>query len=303
MAAKRIGDAAAYIRSLAQLRARNVEWAERAVREAVSLSSQEALKMKVIDLVASDLSDLLRQLDGRQVKLASGSVRLATQGALVVEFEADWRTRLLSVIADPSLALILMLVGIYGLLFEFSNPGFVLPGVVGGICLLLALFAFQMLPVNYAGLALILLGVGMLVAEAFLPSFGVLGLGGIAAFVLGAVLLIDSETPGFGIPASLIAVVSVVSAAFILVVAGMAAKARRRPVVNIVSGSSALVGATGELVEFAGGEGWAMIRGEHWKVRSAGNLSSGSGVRVTRVHGVALEVEPDPARPTTGGRS
>jgi len=290
MTAKRVGDASAYIRSLAQLRGRNAEWAEKAVREAVSLSSREALKNKVIDLIADDVTDLLQQVNGREVKLATGAVRVATSGAQVVEFEADWRTRLLSVITEPSLALILMMVGIYGLLFEFSNPGFVLPGVVGGISLLLALFALQMLPVNYAGLALILLGVAFLIAEAFLPSFGALGVGGIVAFGFGAVLLIDGDVPGFGIPISLIALLSATSAAFILVVAGMAAKARQRPVVNILSGSPAMLGATGELIEFSGGEGWAMIRGEHWKVRGAKDLRAGRQVRVTRVQGAALEV-------------
>ena len=290
MTAKRVGDAAAYIRSLAQLRGRNADWAERAVREAVSLSSREALKSNVIDLIAEDATDLLRQVNGREVKLASGTVRLATLGAPVVEFEADWRTRLLSVITEPSLALILMLVGLYGLLFEFSNPGFVLPGVVGGICLLLALFALQMLPVNYAGLALILLGVAFLVAEAFLPSFGALGVGGIVAFAFGAVLLFDADVPGLGIPTSLIALLSAASAAFILVVAGMAAKARRRPIVNLLSGSPAMLGAAGELIEFSGGEGWALIRGEHWKVRGAPDLQAGRQVRVTHVQGAALEV-------------
>ena len=300
MTAKRVGDAAAYIRSLAQLRGRNAEWAEKAVREAVSLSSQEALKSNVVDLVARDVTDLLRQVNGREVVLASGTLRLATLGAHVVEFEADWRTRLLSVITEPGLALILMLVGIYGLLFEFSNPGFVLPGVVGGISLLLALFAFQMLPINYAGLALILLGVGFLIAEAFLPTFGTLGVGGIVAFAFGAVLLVDTDVPEFGIPKSLIALLSVTSAAFALVVAGMAAKARRRPVVNMLNGSPALLGVIGELIEFAGGEGWAMVRGEHWKVRGADNLQAGRPVRVTRVRGTALEVAAETVDLTTG---
>jgi membrane-bound serine protease (ClpP class) len=187
------------------------------------------------------------------------------------------------------------MVGIYGLLFEFSNPGFVLPGVVGAICLTLALFGLQMLPVSYAGLGLILLGVAFLVAEAFLPSFGVLGLGGIAAFAIGAVLLIDSEVPGFGVPLWLIGLLSAVSAVFILLVAGTAAKARRRPV---VSGVSTLVGRTGELVEFAGGEGWARIQGDYWKVRGAGDLRAGRQVRVTQVRGGALQVsaqEPEDA--------
>ena len=287
MAAKRISDASAYIRSLAQLRGRNVQWAEQAVREAVSLSAHEALRLNVIDVVARDLPDLLQQLDGREVNMPAGTLRLATQGATLLAFDADWRSRVLSVITDPSLALILMLVGIYGLLFEFSNPGFVLPGVVGAICLLLALFAFQMLPVNYAGLALILLGIAFLVAEAFLPSFGALGLGGIVAFAAGAVLLIDTDIPGFGVPMALIAALTAASAAFVLVVVGMAAKARQRPV---VSGARTLLGATGELVEFSGGEGWAMVQGENWRVRGNAALRTGHRVRVTRVAGTTLDV-------------
>ena len=207
LAAKRINDATAYIRSLAQLRGRDVAWAEQAVRESVSLAASDALARKVIDLIAVDVADLRRQLDGRVVPLgdARGTVvTLATAQAAVVAVEPDWRGRLLAVISDPSLALMLMMIGVYGLLFEFMNPGFVAPGVIGGVCLLLALWGLQMLPINYAGLALILLGIGFFVAEAFVPSYGVLGLGGIAAFAFGALLLIDSELPGFGIPLSLI---------------------------------------------------------------------------------------------------
>jgi len=297
LAAKRVGDAAAYIRSLAQLRGRNAEWAEKAVREAVSLSASEALALHVIDLVARDVPDLLQQLDGREVGLPGRTVRLAVRDALVVPFDPDWRSRLLSVIADPSLALILMMVGLYGLLFEFANPGFVLPGVVGAICLLLALFALQMLPVNYAGLGLILLGLAFLVAEAYLPSFGALGLGGMVAFAMGAVLLIDSEAAGFGIPLPLVAVLTGVSAMFVLVVASMAARARRRPV---VSGMPALLGARGELLEFAQGEGWAMVQGEPWKVRAAAQLLPGTPVRVIGVLDGALEIEADARAPAKG---
>nr|WP_251010826.1 nodulation protein NfeD [Variovorax paradoxus] len=290
MNAKRLADASAYIRSLAQLRGRNADWAEQAVRESVSLSAQEALQKKVITLVARDVADLLMQVHGREVSLAHGTVRLATQRAQLLAFDADWRSRLLSVITEPSLALILLMVGIYGLLFEFSNPGFVLPGVVGAICLTLAMFGLQMLPVNYAGLALILLGVAFLIAEAFLPSFGVLGLGGIAAFAIGAVLLIDNDAPGFGVPLWVIAATSAASALFILVVAGMAAKARRRPV---TTGISTLVGTTGELVEFSNGEGWAQIQGDYWRVTGAGDLRTGGRVRVSGVQGVVLQVAPE----------
>jgi membrane-bound serine protease (ClpP class) len=261
------------------------------VREAVSLSSQEALEGRVVDVVAGSVESLLQQLDGRELRVAGdASVRLATRGAPLVDFDADWRTRLLTVLADPSLALILMVVGIYGLMFEFSNPGYVLPGVVGGICLLTALFAFQMLPVNYAGLALIALGIGLFVAEAFVPSFGVLGLGGVVAFAIGAVLLLDSDAEGYGIPLALVAALAVTSALFVAVVAGMAVRARARPVVNLVAGGRVLVGASGELVEFADGEGWAIVGGELWRVRGAATLRAGQPVRVTDVQGMVLAV-------------
>ncbi|MEX8518929.1 MAG: nodulation protein NfeD [Leptothrix sp. (in: b-proteobacteria)] len=296
LAAKRIADASAYIRSLAQLRGRNAEWAEKAVREAVSLSAREALKLNVISLIARDLPDLLQQLDGRVVSLPGGSVRLATRDLALQAFEPDWRNRLLAVITEPSLALILMMLGIYGLVFEFSNPGFVLPGVAGAICLLLGLFALQMLPVNYAGLGLIGLGLAFLGAEAFMPSFGVLGLGGVVAFALGAVLLIDSDVPGFGIPYPLIALLSVSSAAFVLCIGSMAARARLRP---LVSGVPAMVGARGALIEFADGQGWALIQGEHWRVRSSAALQPAQRVRVSGVQGLTLEVTAEPAEPTT----
>ena len=289
LTAKRISDAAAYIRGLAQLRGRNAEWGEKAVREAVSLSAPEALQLKVVDLVAVDLPDLLRQLDGRELRIGATAHRLQTRGAPQVAFEEDWRSHLLSVITNPSLALLLMMVGIYGLVFEFSNPGMVAPGVVGAICLVLALFALQMLPVSYAGLALILLGIAFLVAEAFLPSFGVLGLGGIVAFAFGCVMLIDSDSPGWGVPLPLVGGLALLTAAFILLVAGMAAKAKRRPV---VTGPQTLVGAGGELVEYSGGQGWALVQGEHWKVRGPAQLQVGDRVLVSRLHDGVLDVVP-----------
>jgi membrane-bound serine protease (ClpP class) len=301
MAAKRVNDASAYIRSLAQLRGRDVAWAEQAVRESVSLAANEALARKVIDLVAADVADLLRQLDGRTLKLGptgATTVKLATAGAAIVAVEPDWRGKLLAAISNPSVALVLMMIGIYGLLFEFMNPGFVAPGVIGGVCLLLAMWGLQMLPINYAGLALILLGIAFLVAEAFVPSYGVLGLGGIAAFVFGALLLVDDEIPGFGIPLPLIGALALVSAACVIGIAGMAARARMRPV---VSGPQRLVGAAGELIEFGGGEGWAEVAGERWRVTGAPSLQPGDQVRVTRVDGLTLEVSPVAAAASAGG--
>ncbi len=303
MSAKRVNDATAYIRGLAQLRGRDSAWAEQAVRDAVSLPARDALAHKVIDLVAVDMNDLLRQLDGRQVRLgdaAGRTVTLATAHAAVVALEPGWRGHLLAVISDPSLALVLMMIGIYGLLFEFLNPGFVAPGVIGGVCLLLALWGLQMLPVNYAGLALLLLGVALFVAEAFVPSFGVLGIGGTAAFGFGALLLIDRDAPGFGIPLPLIGAVTLVSAAFVIGLVGMAVKARRRPV---VSGTARLVGVPGEVLEFGGGQGWARVEGERWQVRAGEALRPGQRVQVTRVDGLTLEVSALDPHPTSQGAS
>jgi membrane-bound serine protease (ClpP class) len=289
MERKQVHDAAAYIRGLAQMRGHNVEWAERAVREAVSLSADEALAQNVIDVVARDVPDLLVKLDGRKATTAGGEQTLATKGAEAVTFAPDWRNRLLAVIANPSVALILMMIGIYGLFFEFSNPGFVLPGVAGAIALLLGLFALQMLPVNYAGLALILLGLAFMIAEVFLATFGVLGVGGIIAFVIGAVLLIDTEVPAFGIPYTLIAGLAVATAAFVFFVSGAALKARRRPV---VSGSEELLGSTGLVLDDLTGEGWARVHSEQWRVRSAVPLKRGQVVRVTGRDGLVLTVAP-----------
>jgi membrane-bound serine protease (ClpP class) len=290
MRAKQVHDAAAYIRGLAQLRGRNAEWAEKAVREAVSLAAEEALKLNVVDLVAEDVADLTRQLDGRTVKTAAGERKLDLGAAPRVAFEPDWRVKLLAVLTNPSVAYILMLIGIYGLFFEFSNPGFILPGVAGAICLLLALFAFQLLPVNYAGLALILLGIAFMVGEAFMPSFGALGIGGLIAFVIGSIMLIDTEVPGFGIPWEVVGVVAALSAVFLIFVVGMALKARRRPV---VTGVEELVGRVGEMVEDApDGSGMAFVHSELWKVRAATALAKGQKVRVTAVRDLLLDVVP-----------
>jgi len=298
MERKQVHDAAAYIRGLAQMRGHNAEWAERAVREAVSLSADEALAQKVIDVIARDVADLLAKLDGRKTTTAGGEQTLATKGTEAVTFSPDWRNRLLAVIANPSVALILMMIGMYGLFFEFSNPGFVLPGVAGAIALLLGLFALQMLPVNYAGLALILLGLGFMIAEVFIGTFGALGVGGIIAFVIGAVLLIDTDVPAFGISYGLIAGLTVVTAAFIFFVSTAALKARRRPV---VSGSEELLGSSGLVLDDLDHEGWARVHSEQWRVRSAVPLKRGQSVRVTGRDGLVLTVSPRDER-TKGER-
>ena len=286
---KAVHDAAAYIRSLAELHGRNAEWAERAVREAVSLSADAALKTGVIDVIADDIGDLLQKIHGREVKLSDSTATLDTANLAIIQIGPDWRSRLLSVIGDPGIAYILLLLGIYGLLYEFSNPGMLFPGVVGGICLLLALFALQLLPINYTGLALIILGIALMVAEAFMPSFGALGLGGLAAFVIGSVMLIDTDVPGYGISWAMIMPLAVTTAAFIFIVARLALQARRRPV---VTGGEELPGAAGEIIDDMNNEGWARVHSELWKVRSAVPLSRGTSVKVTARDGLILNVEP-----------
>ena len=287
---KAVFDAAAYIRGLAQLRGRNAEWAQRAVREAVSLSAEEALKLNVIDLIATDLPDLLVKLDGRALNVAGQDRILRTAGVEITSIEPDWRSRFLALITDPSIAYILLLLGIYGLLFEFYNPGFLLPGVVGAICLLIALYALQLLPVNFAGVALLVLGIAFMIAEVFVPAYGSLGIGGIIAFVIGSVMKIDTDIPGLIQPWPLIAAIAFLSALFIGAVVGMAMQARKRPV---VSGSEELVGAAGEVIEDFAQEGWARIHSENWTVRSTVPLKRGQKIRVTAINGLVLEVAPD----------
>jgi membrane-bound serine protease (ClpP class) len=288
---KAVNDAVAYIRSLAELRGRNADWAERAVREAATLTASAALKERVIDLIAQDLDDLLVQIDGRTVKTAAGEVRLETKASRVVELKPDWKTQIMQVISDPNVALILMTIGIYGILFEFWNPGAVAPGVIGGICLLVGLAALSVLPVNYAGLALLILGVALMVAEAFMPSFGIVGLGGIAAFAIGALFLFDPDQSDIPIQASwpVIAALTALSAAFFLGVLGLAMRARRRPV---ITGAEEMIGSVGEVVAWAGARGRVRVRGEIWGAESALILAEGQKVRVTGRTGLVLAVEP-----------
>lgn len=291
---KQMHDAAAYIRGLAQMHGRNAEWAERAVREAVSLSANEALAQKVIDLTAQNVPDLLRQVDGRQINTANGVHTLHTAGAAIQTIKLDDRTRFLAVITDPGTALMLLLVGFFGLIFEFTNPGIVLPGVIGAISLLLGLFALQMLPVNYAGLGLILLGLGFLVAEVYLPTFGAVGIGGLVAFGFGATMLIDTDQPGFGIPLPLIIALAAIAALFLYFVFSAVLKSRQRPV---VSGGEELLGSAGIMLhdmQFDGviSEGWARVHSEQWRAQSALPLEKGQRVRVTARTGLILRVEP-----------
>lgn len=286
---KVVNDAAAYIRSLADLHGRNADWAERAVREGASLSAEEALKLGVIDLVAPSLEVLLERIDGRSVRLGERRTTLDTEGLGIVEREPNWKTRLLAVIGNPNVAYILLLIGIYGLIYEFANPGVVLPGTVGALSLLLALYAFQLLPINYAGLALIALGLGLMILEVFTPSFGALALGGAAAFVIGSLILIDADAPGFGISVPLVLSFTVVSALSLFFIVGFAVKAHRRPV---VTGPDELVGALGQTVSGFPGEGSVRLRGEIWAARSNRTMPPGTRIRVTGRDSLTLLIEP-----------
>lgn len=294
MEAKAVNDAAAYIRALAELRGRNVDWAEQAVRQAASLSVSAALKQGVIDIEARNIGDLLTQMHGRTITAAGRRITLDTAGLALEHVTPDWRTQLLAAITNPNVALILMMIGVYGLIFEFMNPSSFLPGTVGAICLLLALYAFAALPVNYAGLALILLGIGLLVSEAFLFSHGILGTGGIIAFALGAAILIDADVPDFRISRSVIAGVAVASAAFILLVVRTALGARHR---KVVSGPEEMVGAPGIVQDWNNGSGHVFVHGERWMASSDVLLSKGQPIHVAALLGLTLRVDKDPSSP------
>jgi membrane-bound serine protease (ClpP class) len=289
MTHKMVNDAAAYIRSLAEMHGRNEQWAEKAVREAASLSAAEALKLHVIDIVAVDVSDLLRQLDGRKVNVAGKELLLNTGQVEIKSIKQDWRNRFLAMITNPSMAYILMMIGIYGLAIEFSHPGTVVSGTVGGICLLLALYAFQLLPVNYAGMGLILLGIALMIAEAFVTSFGILGLGGIVSFVIGSVILMNTDVPGFGIDLGLIAGFALSSAVFFIIAIGLIFKARHRP---IVSGKEEMIGLVGEAIDDFTGTGMVRVHSENWRASCDQPLRKNEKVMVTAIDGLLLQVIP-----------
>lgn len=289
MKRKMVNDAVSYIRSLAQLRSRNEHWAEKSVREAASLPANEALKQNVIDIVAAGMGDLLKQIDGREVLILGQKKIMHTAGLVLSKIEPDWRNRLLSVITNPNIAYILMLVGIYGLIFEFSNPGVIIPGTIGGICLLLALYAFQLLPINYAGMGLILLGIALMVGEAFEPSFGMLGIGGLIAFVFGSIILIDTTAPGYGLDYSVIATFAVSSIIMFSIVIGMAIKARRRAV---VSGLDELLGSEAVVIDDFEKDGKVKLHSEIWNAHCDSALHKGQYVTVTGIKGLILNVEP-----------
>jgi len=286
---KALNDTKAYIKSLAELRDRNATWGVQAVEAAESLSAQDALRLHVIDMAAENREDLLRQLDGRTVGMDGSSVTLRTSDVRIVPFEADWKTRFLAVITNPNIALILLMLALYGIFFELLNPGGIFPGVVGVIAGVLALYALNLLPFNYAGLLLILLGVAFMIAELFVSGFGILGLGGAAAFAFGALLLFDAETLGTDISLPLILALTIVSLLFFLLVVRLLLQSRAR---RVVSGVEEMIGMDAEVLEETGGGYWVRCHGERWYAEAAAPLSVGQHARVASVSGLTLHLSP-----------
>lgn len=285
---KEINDAQAYIRSLAQLRQRNVKWAEQAVTQAASLSASEALQLKVIDLIANDIPDLLAKIDGKSVQLQGKTWVIHSQALAVQRLAPNSRTRFLSVITDPRIAYSLLMIGICGLFFEFMSPGFILPGVVGGIALLIGLYALQLLPINYTGFTLIILGLGCIIAEIFISAFGSLGIGGIIAFLMGSIMLIKPGATGFNLPISLIIAVTILIALFFLIVLNLALRSRRR---RIVSGKEGMIGSEGVVV-FDNDIVWIHVAGERWQAVDDQSLKNGQRVQIIGIKGLKLKVRP-----------
>lgn len=287
MEKKTINDSIAYIKDLAKLRGRNVEWAEKMVAESASLQSDEALRLGVIDVVAVGTSDLLQQINGRKVSVQNQPYSIDSKDAHVEPFERDWRLKFLEVITDPSIVYILLMIGIWGLFFEFVNPGLIFPGVAGGISLLIALYALQLLPIDYTGLALIVLGILFMGSEVFVTSYGVLGIGGVIAFVVGSILLFDQKD--YAPPWTLIIGMSVISLAFFLGVVGFALKARTR---KVVSGKEALPSSRAIVQESFKTKGWVRVEGELWKARTTIPLQKGQEVQIIKCEGLELTVKP-----------
>ncbi len=286
---KAVNDAVAYIHGLAQLRGRNAVWAEAAVRGAASLSASDAREQNVIDIVAKDIPDLLQQLQGRKVSAADHELVLDTRGLALRSVAPDWRTRVLLILTHPTIAYGLLLIGIYGLLLEGYNPGAVLPGVVGALSLLLGLYGLQLLAVNYAGLALMALGIGLIVAEFFMPAFGSLGVGGLAAFVIGSLILFDNHAAGMQVALPLIVGIAVAGALVIVAIIRLAARARRRPP---STGVETMIGATVEAINDCRDQCVVRFGGELWNARTAGPLHAGQRARIVKVVDLTLWVEP-----------
>ncbi len=293
MSRKVVNDAVAYLQSLAELRGRNIEWAERTVREGANLRASEALAQNVIDLIAEDLGELLQAVDGRTVETHAGAKTLNTAGAVVTVVESDWRHDLLETITDPSIAYGLLIIGIYALILEFYNPGMIVPAVAGIIMILLGAYGLQLLPVNYAGVALVLLGVALMIVEVVTPTLGILGVGGLVAFVLGSMIMFDSEVPGLELPLSLIAAFTAATGLTVFFVVGMAVRARRQ---KVVSGVEAMIGGSGEALRTFeknhdhSYHGDVRAFGEIWQARSHHPIAAGDKVHVEAVDGLVLQV-------------
>jgi membrane-bound serine protease (ClpP class) len=289
MERKVLNDAIAYIRGLAERHGRNADWAEEAVRDAATLTAREALERNVIEFIADDHAALLEMIDGHEIEVAGETVAMETSNVVIEEYEASWRIKILSAVANPEIVLILGMIGLYGLMYEGWNPGAIIPGVVGIICLLLAAYGLQVLPVNYAGLALIIVGLALMTAEAFAPSFGALGLGGIAAFVFGAIMMFDSGIPGFGISLTFVISVAVLAALFVIWLVGYVLKLRRR---GAVSGADSIIGGVGVAMSDFAGEGKVWLEGEAWAARSNEPITKDQQVVVKNLVGLTLEIEP-----------
>jgi membrane-bound serine protease (ClpP class) len=284
---KVVNDAIAYIRSLAALNGRNADWAADAVRSAVSLPAADALSLHVIDVVADNVPDLLRQIDGRTAKVAGKPERLATAGLDVTNVPPDWRTELLALVTNPNVAFILLLIGVYGLILEFFNPGAVAPGLIGAISLFVALYALALLPINYAGAALVLIGIGLMIAEAHIGAFGAIGVGGVAAFVIGALMMFPSRAPGFALSYAVVIGTAICSAALFLLALAVLLRSRKRPV---VTGGEALIGSPGETVSWQGHAGRVLVHGEIWLARADAPLAAGTAIKVVSRDGLILHV-------------
>ena len=300
MERKGVNDAVAYIKSLAELRNRNVEWAEQTVRTAANLPASEALEQNVIDIIAPDIDSLLAQIDGRTLDVDGRDVTLSLADADIEHIVPDWRYELLGLITDPNVAYILLMIGVYGLILEFYNPGTGIAGVTGIICLLLGAYALQMLPINYAGLALMIVGIGLLVAEAFSPSFGVLGTGGLIAFIFGSIILMDTDLPAYQISLPIIVAFAAASAGLLIFTTGAAIKARNSAV---VSGTEGMIGQQGVVIDSFEGSGHIRAFGEIWQASSATPLVRGNTVTITDVDGLTLGVEPSADGPSTAQSS
>jgi membrane-bound serine protease (ClpP class) len=285
--AKAVNDAVAFIRSLAELRGRNAEWAEKAVREAASISASEAREKGVIEIVASSMTDLMQQADGRTVEIGGAERRLDTEGIQLETFEPSTLTKVLGILANPNVAFIFMLIGIYGLIFEFANPGTIGPGVIGVICLVIGLYSLNQLPLDYAGLTLVLLGLAFMVAEALTPTFGILGFGGLAAFIIGSLFLVDTDVPEYQLSTGVIVGTALASGLLLVVVLGYAWRSQTR---KVTAGPNPYIGEAATVLEWSNGEGYVRAQGDRWHARGDVDVSPGDKVEIKQIDGLTLVV-------------